>query len=87
MSGFIGKVGKKAVLLTRHASKRLGQRNLNRQEVLDFLERKDFIRFPPDANGVRKVRGTVRNKKIFLAIWEDDSQILIITGGESNAAD
>ncbi len=87
MSAEIGNIDKKLVCLTKHAARRLKQRNLSNQEVIEFLESKNYIQYPPSANGVRKIRGTVRHKKVFLVIWESDSKIVIVTGGESDAAE
>jgi len=80
---YIGKSGKKKVLITPYCQKRLQQRNLNPKEVLQMLTHHRHASYPIDEDGRQKIRATIGNKKAFLTIMEDSKKIIVITGGEA----
>ena len=80
---YIGKSGRKKVLVTPYCQRRLRLRNLNSKEVLQVLSKRD-ISYPVDEDGRQKIRSTIgAGKKAFLTIFEDSKKIIVITGGEA----
>ena len=80
---YIGKSGRKKVLVTPYCQRRLRLRNLNSKEVLQVLSKRD-ISYPVDEDGRQKIRSTIgAGKKAFLTILEDSKKIIVITGGEA----
>ena len=80
---FIGKSDRRKVFATPYSLRRLKQRNMSFEEVLEVLAKRDAS-YPIDEEGRQKIRTTLgKNRRMFLTILEDSKKIIVITGGEA----
>lgn len=81
---YIGDIGNKKVFVTKHAEFSLRKRGLHQKEAVEFLNG-GYNSYPGNTPGTRKLRGALKNKRIFLVIEELTDKIIIITGGYADA--